>query len=133
MVNRTIKGSNRRKRKGKRKRRMEATPDHLEAVEERPWKQLVASDSMDGATLASATQFPTIFRSFSLFLFFYPNHHFSHSFSYSTSNFSFSFAFSLFSRMLRDSIPRFVRPSVRLTLLFFCFLRSLASLILPKC
>ena len=49
---------------------MEATPDHLEAVEERPWKQLVASDSMDGATLASATQFPTIFRSFSLFLFF---------------------------------------------------------------
>ena len=89
---------------------MEATPDHLEAVEERPWKQLVASDSMDGATLASATQFPTIFRSFSLFLFFFSKSSFFSlfspfdSFSYSTSYFlflfilffSFSFAYSLF-------------------------------------
>ena len=55
---------------------------------------------------------------------------------------------SFFSRVLRDSTPRFVgqsicqsvrplvrllvRPSVRHTLLFFWFFRSLSSLPLPK-
>ena len=55
----------------------------------------------------------------------------------------------LFSRVLRDTTPRFVRPSVRRpvgrlvgwsvgrsvgpNLTFFMFLRSLASLHLPKC
>ena len=42
----------------------------------------------------------------------------------------------IFSRVLRDSTPRFigpsVRPSVRHTLLLLGFLRSLALLLLPK-
>ena len=38
----------------------------------------------------------------------------------------------IFSRVLRDSTPRYVRPSVGPHFTFFMFLRSLDSLLLPK-